>query len=107
VDALDECPDTPPLPSSREKVFDLLNDLIDLNPPNLHICVTSRPEVDIKAILEPLTFCSVSLHDESGQKEDIKNYIKWFVDNNRKMKSWSPEHKQLVNDVLTNRSDGM
>jgi hypothetical protein len=107
VDALDECPDTPPLPSSRQKVLKFLNDLIGLKPPNLRICVTSRPEADIKAILEHLTFCSISLHDESGQKEDIRNYIKWFVDNNIKMKTWSPEFKQLVKDVLTKRSDGM
>jgi hypothetical protein len=107
VDALDECPDTPSLPSPREKVLTLLKDLIELKHPSLRICVTSRPEANIKAILEPLTFCSISLHDEIGQKEDIKNYIKSVVATNGRMKNWNAEYKQLVIDALTERSDGM
>jgi hypothetical protein len=107
VDALDECPDTPSLPSPREKVLTLLEDLIESKHPSLRICVTSRPEANIKSILEPLTFRSISLHDQIGQKEDIKNYIKSMVATNGRMKNWSAEYKQLVIDVLTERSDGM
>jgi hypothetical protein len=106
VDALDECPNTS-LPSDRNKVLELLEDLVDSKLPNLRICITSRPETDIKPILEPLTFRSVSLHDESGQKEDIENYIKCIVNTDRRMRRWTPEHKQLVIDVLTERADGM
>jgi hypothetical protein len=107
VDALDECPNASALYSPRDQVLTLLEDLIDLQLPNLRICVTSRPEADIKPILEPLTFRSVSLHDESGQMEDIKNYIKSVVNTNRNMRRWKREHKQLVIDVLTERADGM
>jgi hypothetical protein len=85
----------------------LLEDLINSRLPNLRICVTSRPEVDIKAVLEPLSFHSVSLHDEKGQMEDIENYIKSVVNTDKKMRRWKPEHKQLVIDVLTKRADGM
>ena len=106
VDALDECPNTS-LPSDRHEVLVLLEDLIDSKLPNLRICVTSRPETDIKPILEPLTFRSVSLHDESGQKEDIENYIKSIVNADRRMRRWTSVHKQLVIDVLTERADGM
>ena len=63
---------------------------------NLRICVTSRPETDIKPILEPLTFRCISLHDESGQKEDIENYIESIVKSDRRMRRWTPEHKQRV-----------
>jgi len=107
VDALDECPNTPPLSSPREKVLSLFEKLIDAQLPDLRICVTSRPEADIKTLLEPLTFRSVSLHDERGQKEDIENYIKSVVNTNRNMRRWTREHKQLVIDVLTERADGM
>jgi hypothetical protein len=107
VDALDECPNTPIMSSPREEVLTLLEDLIDSRLPHLRICVTSRPEADIKPFLEPLAFCSVSLHDETGQKEDIENYIKSVVNTNRKMQRWTAEHKQLVIDVLTERADGM
>ena len=106
IDALDECPNTS-LPSHRGQVLALLEDLVDSNLPNLRICITSRPEADIKPILEPLTFRSVSLHDESGQKEDIENYIESIVDTDRRMRRWTSEHKQLVIDVLTERADGM
>jgi hypothetical protein len=107
IDGLDECPSASTQSSPREQVLSLLEDLVEAQLPNLRICVTSRPEVDIKAILEPLTFRSVSLHDESGQKEDIKKYIESFVDTNRKMKTWNPENKHLVIDVLTKKADGM
>jgi hypothetical protein len=107
VDALDECPDTTALPSPREKVLMLLEDLVDLQLPNLRICVTSRPEADIKPVLEPITFRSISLHDESGQMEDIERYIRSVVNTSRKMRRWKAEHKQLVIDVLTKRADGM
>jgi hypothetical protein len=107
VDALDECSNTSAISSPREEVLTLLEDLINSELPNLHICVTSRPEADIKPVLEPLTFRSVSLHDERGQKEDIENYIKSVVNTNRKMRRWKPEHKQLVVDVLTKQADGM
>jgi hypothetical protein len=106
IDALDECPNTS-LPSYREQVLVLLKDLIESKLPNLRICVTSRPETDIKSIPEPLTFRSVSLHDESGQKADIENYIKSIVKTNGKMQRWTPVHKELVIDVLTERADGM
>jgi hypothetical protein len=104
---LDECPDTSALSSPREKVLQLLEDLIHSKIPNLRICVTSRPEADIKLVLGPLTFRSISIHDESGQMHDIENYIKWTVNSNRKMRRWKEEHKQLVIDVLTKRADGM
>ena len=84
-----------------------MKSLINLELPNLRICITSRPEPDIKAILEPLSFRSVSLHDESGQKEDMKDYIESVVNANNNMRNWSSEYKLLVIDVLTRRADGM
>ena len=107
VDALDECPSTSSLSSPREELLSLLEDLVEEHLPNLRICVTSRPEVDIKTILEPLAFRSLSLHDASGQQGDIRNYIKSIVSTNKKMQNWSPHLKQLVTDVLTRRADGM
>jgi hypothetical protein len=48
---LDECPDTSDIPSAREQVLDLVKNLVGLQFPSLHICVTSRPEVDISDAL--------------------------------------------------------
>jgi hypothetical protein len=106
VDGLDECPSTSGLSSPRTQVLSLLEDLIEAQFPNLRICITSQPESDIKAALEPLTFRSISLPDERGQKEDIENYIKSVVDTDRRMQRWKPELKQLIIDVLVERVDG-
>jgi len=107
IDALDECPSTSSLSSPREELLSLLEDLVEAQLPNLRICVTSRPEVDIKAILEPLTFCPVSLHDASGQQKDIRDYIESIVNTHKKMQHWNSQHRQQVIDVLTRKADGM
>ena len=108
MDALDECPNTSGFPKTAlDKVLDLLEELMKLNLPNLHICVTSRPEVDIQIVLEPLTTYQVSLHDESGQREDILNFISTVVSTDRRMWKWRPEDKQLVIDTLSAKADGM
>ena len=107
VDGLDESPNTSAQSFHREEVLSFLDNLVEAQLQNLRLCVTSRPEVDIKAILEPLAFRSVSLENESGQKKDINDYIESIVHTDKKMKRWTPEHKQLVVDVLTRKADGM
>ena len=107
VDGLDESPNTSTQSFRHRQVLSFLDDLAKAQLQNLRLCVTSRPEVDIKAILEPLAFCSVFLENESGQKKDIKDYIKSIVHTDKDMKSWNPNHKQLVIDVLTKKADGM
>jgi hypothetical protein len=107
VDALDECPSTSAVPSPRDEVLNLIEELFNSQIPNLRICVTSRPETDIRDVLDPLIPCSVSLHDESGQKGDIEDYIKSVINTDRKNKRWKAEDKQLVIDVLTEKADGM
>jgi hypothetical protein len=54
-----------------------------------------------------LTSSSVSIHDEKGQSEDINNYIKWAVNEDRKNKKWRMEDKKRVIDILTKRAGGM
>ena len=107
VDALDECPNDSGLPTPREEVLDLIDNLISLHLPNLHICVTSRPEIDIQTALGPLTSLCVSLHNQSGQKEDIVDYVSSVVHSDKKMRRWREEDKKLVIDTLSERADGM
>jgi hypothetical protein len=107
VDAVDECPNFPGRPSARDEVLELIEDLVDMKLPNLHLCVASRPEMDVRIVLEPLTTLKISLHDESGQKEDIVKYIESVVRSDRSMRRWKEEDKRLVVDALSDRSDGM
>jgi hypothetical protein len=107
IDALDECPNVSGTPSAREEVLELIEELVDLKLPNLHLCVASRPEIDIRQVLEPLTPLQISLHDESGQKEDIIAYIKSVVRSDRRMRRWREEDQNLVIDTLSRNADGM
>jgi hypothetical protein len=107
VDALDEFPNASAIPSPRAKVLNLIKELINLKLPNLRICVTSRLETDIMAVLYPLYFRSVSLDSEGEQMEDIVEYIKSVVNENPRNRRWRTEDKQLVIDVLTKNADGM
>jgi len=109
IDALDECSNTSGIPSSRERVLLLLKDLVELRLPNLHICVTSRPEIDIRDVLEPLTARRVSLHDQSGQKQDIVDYVRSIVYSKSEpiMSRWRKEDKEVVIATLSERADGM
>jgi hypothetical protein len=108
IDALDECPDNTGTPSDRKRVLDFVRDLVGCNHLNLYICITSRPEQDIQATFNSLTSTSrrVSLHEESGQTEDINNYVRDFVHSNEAMRRWKAEHKELVINTLTNRAGG-
>ena len=107
IDALDECPDTSGLPSPREQVLDLLNTLVELSSPNLRLCVTSRPEIDIRRALERLTSLRVSLHEESGQRRDIIDYVTSVVESDLKMRRWRDEDKKFVIETLSEKADGM
>jgi hypothetical protein len=107
IDALDECPNNAGMPTPREKVLRLIKELVNLELPNVHICVTSRPEFDIHAVLEPLTSFRVSLHDQSGQKQDILDYVTEVVHTDRTMGSWREQDKQLVITTLSEKADGM
>jgi hypothetical protein len=111
IDALDECPDISEVPSPRNPMLQLLEELADLQIPNLRICVTSRPEFDIQDFLEPLTSHRISLHDQSGQKRDIADYVRSVVYSNLKsepiMRRWRKDYKEFVIEALSERADGM
>ena len=107
IDALDECPTTTGLPSPREKVLEVVKELVKSQIPNLRICITSRPEADIVPALEPLAFQSVSLHSESGQSQDIAEYVRSVISTGSEMRRWKDTDKQLVIDTLIKKADGM
>jgi len=107
VDALDECPNFPGAPSARANVLEFVKEIVNLKLPNVYLCVASRPEVDIRWVLEPLTTLKISLHDEIGQKKDIVEYINYIVYSDRNIQRWEEKDKQLVVDTLSSKADGM
>jgi hypothetical protein len=107
IDALDECPNDSGIPSSREKVLKLVKQLVGLRRPNLRLCITSRPEFDIRTTLRPLATQKISLHDEVGQKQDIIDYVTSVVRSDERMKRWRDNDKTMVIEKLTAKADGM
>ena len=106
MDALDECPDDGS-PTPREEVLRLIQDLVRPQLPNLHVCVTSRPEIDIQAMLKPLAVNAISLHDEARQKIVIANYVNSVVSSDERMRKWGDDDKKLIVEELSERADGM
>jgi hypothetical protein len=107
IDALDECPNDSGIPPSRERVLELVKGLVEIYHPNLRLCITSRPEFDIRATLGPLATQQVSLHDESGQKQDIIDYVTSVLHSDKKMKKWRDVEKNMVVKKLSEKADGM
>jgi hypothetical protein len=107
MDALDECPDDSGDRSSRSprgRVLTVVEELVKLRLPNLRLCITSRPEFDIRTFLKPLAPQEMSLHDESGQNQDINAYVTSVV---QLVKNWRPNDKEMVISELTENADGM
>jgi hypothetical protein len=49
----------------------------------------------------------VSLHDQTGQKKDIVDYVAFVVHTDSRMRRWRDEDKRLVIETLSERVDGM
>jgi len=75
-DALDESPNR--LGYTLAKGTSACEELVEICVPNLRICVTSRPEIDIRKVLEFLTLAECPSR-QSGQKEDIADYVRSIV----------------------------
>ena len=106
VDGLDECPNSPGTRSARGKVLELIKELVDLQLPNVHLCVASRPEMDILRVLESLDVLQLSLHDEPGQEADIVTYVTSVVNSNN-APDWTEEDENLVIKTLSQKANGM
>jgi hypothetical protein len=107
LDALDECSNAGKIPSARRRVLNLLKRLVNPLLSNLHLCVTSRPEDDIRRALE--SFRTISIHEQEGQNKDIDQYIKdeVYANSDTLMGRWDIETKNKVVDALTTKADGM
>jgi hypothetical protein len=105
--AVNECPNNPGTPSPRENVLRLIKELVDLRHPDIRVCITSRPEVDIRMVFGPLASHAVSLHDQAGQRGDIINYVKSVVESDANMRRWRQGDRQLVINTLSQNANGM
>ena len=107
LDALDECPNSSGIPTRRQQVLKIVKELTNLELPHLRFCVTSRPEIDIREVLEPLNPYTMSLQNQAGQSSDLAQYVQSVVQSDATMQKWPEEVKKSVVDTLTKKAAGM
>jgi hypothetical protein len=109
IDGVDNCIEAESTESPRKKVLKFLEHLVRSRHPKLNICVTSSLKGDMEKSLKPLVAAvssrQVILHDEKGQKEDIRNYIAAFV--RKHMLALPEKDKDDVIKKLSDRAGGM
>ncbi|KAH9980408.1 ankyrin repeat-containing domain protein [Russula compacta] len=105
IDTLDEYPNMTGIATKREKVLMLVEKLVRSELPNLRLCVTSRPEVDIRTSNELLTSDRISLHDESRQKKVIVDFVCSVVYSDRNMRRWRDADKKMCLSVAAHPLD--
>jgi len=107
IDGLDECPSAPGVKPPLERVLEVVENLVNSRLSNVRICATSRLEADIQASLAPLASQTISLHNEDGQRKDIREYVRSTVYSDRRMRRWGVDNKEMVIDNLSQRDGGM
>jgi len=106
VDALDECSSFG-VNSERDQIHCFLADTMHIASQNVHVCVTSRLDADIKDIIEPLATHCIPLDSDSKQAVDIITYTHSILSSDLAFKRWKPEVRTMVIDSLTTKAQGM
>jgi hypothetical protein len=103
IDALDECPKD----GERSELLAALSDIKPRSMDNFHLLVTSRREPDIEATLSPLlTTPAISLQG-SHVDLDIQSHISHQLATDPKLKKWSPDIKEEIEQALRAGANGM
>jgi len=101
LDALDESPrDT-----YRGEMLQALSEIRAWSEPGLHLLVTSREEVDIRDELCPAGNESISMKNDSVDR-DIAAFISSHLTNNRRLRKWQ-EQRAHIEAALTTRAKGV
>ncbi len=106
VDGVDECPNSSATSSARREILELIKELFGLQLPNVHLCVASRPEMDIRIVLQSFEHLQISLDDQTGHKDDIIAFIEHTVHSNS-VPEWTEEDQSLVINTLSPKANGM
>ena len=109
IDGVDNCMETESTESPHKKVLRFLEDLVRSRHSRINICITSSLKEGMEKNLKPLIAGTstrhVILHDQDGQKEDIKTYISAFVQS--RMQTLPDKDKDEVIKTLSERANGM
>ncbi|KAJ1322871.1 ankyrin repeat domain-containing protein 50 [Microdochium nivale] len=98
VDALDECP----APEQRRDLLDILVEMADTMPKQLHLLMTSRMERDIEQTMDIIVQESVPLRNESVDA-DIALYVSKQLESNRRLQKWR-QHQGRIEEVFAEKA---
>jgi hypothetical protein len=110
VDAVDECPK---FDGERARFFETLQEMLSWKSTQLHVFMTSRPEVDIQLEMEAISrsgnlesFETIRAQgDECHQ--DIEKYLDRRLQNKSTPRWWNSDLKKRIRTELSTRADGM
>jgi hypothetical protein len=109
IDGVDSCVETKSTESPRKKVLIFLESLVRARHSKLHICITSSlkegMEKSLKQMAAGASSLQVILHDQDGQKEDIKTYINIFVRAHMQMLPNNDKNEVIL--TLSERAGGV
>ncbi|OHE94094.1 hypothetical protein CORC01_10551 [Colletotrichum orchidophilum] len=99
LDALDESPRE----TNRYALLEVLKEIRAWSEPRLHLLVTSRDEVDIRAELEAAPQHTILMQND-GINDDIAEFVSQHL--RRRLKRWSKHHSQ-IEKILTEKAHGV
>ncbi|KAF5877715.1 uncharacterized protein Bfra_002082 [Botrytis fragariae] len=106
LDAVDECPRGYE-EGNRQVVCELLREVSSWAYKSLHIFMTSRKEADIKKIIDEIPKLSTFLIRNENVNSDTCQYVKTQLENDTKLRKWSPEIKTEIAITLGDSANGM
>lgn len=101
LDALDESPRD----KYRGAMLQVLDELRTWSESGLHLLVTSREEVDIRDELDAMPDETITMKNDSIDR-DITSFISQNLQDNRRLRKWKEHHDQ-IETVLTRRAKGV
>ncbi|KAJ7201096.1 ankyrin repeat-containing domain protein [Mycena pura] len=100
IDALEECP-TLPMPE-RAQILKHLECMVELGLSQLHILITSRPEVDIEPSMARMQARELDLKTVGAQAEDLRSYISSRLE----QANWCSKLRELALETLNAKANG-
>lgn len=104
LDGLDEAPIKD---GKREELLEWLTELMQKLGGKLHLCASSRPEVDIRENFAELDQVTEISMEEDKVGRDISLYVQKSLSNHAKLKRLPPALKAEIQDTLFNKAQGM
>ncbi|KAJ7922063.1 hypothetical protein B0H13DRAFT_1707918 [Mycena leptocephala] len=98
IDALEECPTRP----ERAQMLKHLERMVELGHSQLHILITSRPEVDIKPSMARMKAHQLDLEAVAAQAKDLRSYISSEL----AQADWGSKLREHALETLTAKANG-